>query len=228
MTCDELRPDYPSYALGILGDPERTEILEHLERKCENCVPGVASALATVAAMSGAVKMTEPPKSLRRRVLASVEREPKTSRIGVFLPWAITAALSLALLAIGISGRRQLGDTEKLRHALSILNDPSAKDVTFGESQKPSRGRVVVSAGQGVVFIGANLPHIDSGKTFEMWLIPGKGNPVPAGLFESQSDATAVFVRPGAVTNTSAIAVTVEPEGGSQQPTTTPFIVAKL
>jgi hypothetical protein len=30
------------------------------------------------------------------------------------------------------------------------------------------------------------------------------------------------------VTNTAAIAVTVEPEDGSEQPTTTPFIVAKL
>jgi hypothetical protein len=228
MTCEELRPDYPSYALGILGDPERAEISEHLGRRCENCVPGVASALATVSAMSGAVKITEPPKSLRRRVIASVEREPKTARSGVFLPWAITAALSLALLGVGIFGRRQIGDTEKLRQALSILNDPAAKDVSFGQSEKPSKGRVFVSAGQGVVFIGANLPRIDSGKTFELWLLPAKGNPVPAGIFESQSDATAVFVRPGAVANTAAIAVTVEPEGGSPQPTTTPFIVAKL
>jgi hypothetical protein len=156
MTCDELRPDYPSYALGILGEPERTEISEHLGRQCENCVAGVASALATVSAMSGAVKITEPPKSLRRRVIASIEREPKTSRLRVFLPWAITAALSLALLAIGISGRRQIGDTEKLRHALSILNDPAAKDVSFGESQKPSKGRVFVSADRGIVLIGTN------------------------------------------------------------------------
>ena len=79
MTCDELRPDYPSYALGILDDPERSEISEHLGRQCEMCTAGVASALATVSALSGAVKITEPPKSLRRRVIASVEREPKTS-----------------------------------------------------------------------------------------------------------------------------------------------------
>ena len=163
MTCEELRPDYPSYALGILEEPERAEIAEHLGRAVsETCMAGVASALATVSAMSGAVKITEPPKSLRRRVIASVEREPKTSRAGVFLPWVITAALSLALLAIGISGRRQIGDTEKLRQALSILNDPAAKDVSFGESQKPSKGRVFVSADKGVVFIGANLPRIDS------------------------------------------------------------------
>jgi anti-sigma-K factor RskA len=228
MTCDELRQDYTSYALGIADDPERTGIAEHLARKCPNCVPGVASAMATVTAMAGAVRVTEPSKHLRRRVMAAVAREPKRSWAGVFLPWAITAALSVALVALGLSGRRQSGDTAKLQRALSILNDPATKDVTFGETEKPSRGRVFVSPGNGVVFIGASLPRIDPGKTFELWVIPIKGNPIPAGLFESQPDATAVFVRPGPVENAAAIAVTVEPQGGSAQPTTTPFIVTKL
>src|SRR5580704_16938317 len=131
MTCEELRQDYTSYALGIADDPERGEIAEHLGRKCPNCVPGVASAMATVTAMSGAVQITEPSKHLRRRVMASVAREPKRSWAGIFVPWAITAALSIVLVVIGLSGRRQTGDTEKLREALSILNDPATKDVTF-------------------------------------------------------------------------------------------------
>jgi anti-sigma-K factor RskA len=228
VTCDELRQDYTSYALGIADDPERTEIGEHLGRKCPNCVPGVASAMATVTAISGAVQLTQPPKYLRRRVMAAVAKEPQQWRAAIVVPWAITAALSIALVTIGVSGRRQTGDTAKLQQALSILNDPATRDVTFGETEKPSKGRVFVSPGKGVVFIGASLPQIDKGKTFELWVIPAKGNPVPAGLFQSQPDATAVFVRPGPVENAAAIAVTVEPEGGSAQPTTTPFIVTKL
>jgi anti-sigma-K factor RskA len=228
MTCEELRQDYTSYALGIADDPERAEIEEHLGRRCPNCVPGIASAMATVTAMSGAVQLTEPPKHLRRRIMASVEPEPRRWRAGVFIPWAVTAALSLVLLTIGVYGRRQSGDTIKLQQALSILNDPATKDVTFGETEKPSKGRIFVSPGKGVVFIGASLPRIGAGKTFELWVIPAKGNPVPAGLFQSQPDATAVFVRPGPVEGAAAIAVTVEPAGGSAQPTTTPFIVTKL
>lgn len=228
MTCEELRPDYTSYALGVADDPERAEIAEHLARQCPNCVPGVRSAMATVTAISGAVEITQPPKHLRRRVIAAVEREPRRSWAGIFLPWAITAAMSIALVTIGLSGRRRSGDTAKLERALSILNDPATRDVTFGETEKPSKGRVFVSPGKGIVFIGASLPRIDAGKTFELWVIPAKGNPIPAGLFQSQPDATAVFVRPGPVENAAAVAVTVEPEGGSAQPTTTPFIVTKL
>jgi anti-sigma-K factor RskA len=228
MTCDELRQDYTSYALGIADNPERAEIAEHLGRKCPNCVPGVASAMATVTAMSGAVRVTEPPQHLRRRVMASIEPEPKRWRPGIVVPWAVTAALSVALVTIGLSGRRESGDTFKLQQALSILDDPATRDVTFGETEKPSKGRVFVSPGKGVVFIGASLPRIDRGKTFELWVIPVTGKPAPAGLFQSQPDATAVFVRPGPVENAAAIAVTVEPEGGSAQPTTTPIIVTKL
>jgi hypothetical protein len=228
MTCDELRQDYASYALGIAEDPERAEIAEHLGRKCPACTSGIASAMATVTAMSGAVPVTEPPRHLRRRVMATIEKTPSRSWAGVFVPWGITAAMSIALITIGISGRRQIGDTARLQQALAILNDPATRDVTFGETEKPSKGRVFVSLGKGVVFIGASLPRIDADKTFELWVIPAKGNPIPAGLFRSQPDATAVFVRPGPVENAAAVAVTVEPEGGSAQPTTTPFIVTKL
>jgi hypothetical protein len=228
MTCEELQPDYVSYALGIADEPERSEITEHLARKCPNCVPGITSAMATVTAMSGAVNVSHPPRRLRKRVLASIEREPSRGRLASFLPWAVVAALSIALISIGVSGRRETGDTSKLQQALSILNDPASRDVSFGQSEKPSRGRIFVSPGKGVVFIGANLPRLGSDKTFELWVIPVKGNPIPAGLFQTQSDASAVYVHSGPIENAAAIAVTVEPSGGSTQPTTTPFIVTKL
>jgi RNA polymerase sigma-70 factor, ECF subfamily len=222
MTCGELRPDYCLCALGTADDPERAEIAAHLAQRCPNCVSGMASALATVTAISGAVQLTEPPAPLRRRVMAAVEREPKRSWAAIFLPWAITAAMSIALIALGISGRRQIGDTPKLERALSILNDPATIDVTS------TKGRVFVNPGKGVVFIGAGLPRIDPGQTFELWVIPAAGNPIPAGLFRSQPDATAVVVEQGAVEDAVAVEVTVEPQGGSAQPTTTPFVVARL
>jgi anti-sigma-K factor RskA len=182
----------------------------------------MASALATVTAISGAVQLTEPPKHLRQRVMAAVAREPKRSWAAIFLPWAITALMSIALVALGVSGRRQIGDTPKLQQALSLLNDPATRDVASTE------GRVFVNPGKGVVFFGAGLPRIDPGQTFELWVIPAAGKPIPAGLFRSQPDATAVFVQQGPVENVAVIEVTVEPQGGSAQPTTAPFAVAKL
>lgn len=229
MTCEELGPEYIAYALGIAEDPERGEIGEHLSRNCPVCVPGVATAMGTVSAMSGAVADVEPPKRLRRRVISMVQPETKRAWTTIAIPWAIAAILAIALISVALPGRRENANTAKLEQALSILNDPSAKDVTFGVTGKPSRGRVVVSPARGVVFIAANLPLIQSGKTFELWVIPSSGKPIPAGTFEGERDATAVYVRAGPFeANAAAVAVTVEPAGGSPQPTTTPFIVAKL
>lgn len=224
MTCEELRDSYCAWALGIAEEPERSEIAEHLERECPACLQGIRSAAATAAAMSGAVKEVEPPKHLRSRVVGLVAPAPK--RIFVFLPWAVSALLALAIVSVALTGRKeQSPDTANLAQALTIINDPVAKDVTFGDPA--ARGRVFVGS-KGVVLIAAHLPKLEMNRTFELWLIPAAGNPIPAGTFHGETDNSAVYVYPGQTANAAAVAVTVEPNGGSAQPTTKPFIVTKL
>jgi len=144
----------------------------------------------------------------------------------VLAPWAVAGILAIVLISVGLPGMLHPAASSKLGQALSILNDPDTKDVSFG--QPVARGRVFVSPDKGVVFIAAHLPPLDAHRTFELWVIPARGNPIPAGTFRGEADASAVYVRPGPVVNAAAVAVTVEPEGGSPQPTTTPFIVTKL
>lgn len=227
MNCEELRDEYGAFALGIAEDPALSEISAHLARECPDCVAGVRSAMTTVAAMSGAVKDAEPPKQLRRRIVAMVAPEPK--RAFVFLPWAVSALLAIVLLSVAISRNnphQPVPDTTKLAQALTILNDPLTRDVTFGDPA--ARGRVFVNP-KGVVLIAAHMPKLESNRTFELWLIPAAGNPVAAGTFRSDADSgEAVYVYQGQTANAAVVAVTVEPEGGSPQPTTTPFIVSKL
>lgn len=226
MTCEELRHEYGAYALGIAEDPERFEISEHLARNCPNCVPGVRKAMEMVAGLSAAAPAANPPKRLRGRVVALVS--PPAERrfpITVLVPWAVASALAVALIAVAVPGVLHSGDAARLAQALSIIGDPAMQDVSFGPPA--TRGRVFLSPGKGVVLVAAGLPPLDVNKTFELWVIPKTGNPIPAGTFRSQANA-AVFVHPGVALNAAALAVTIEPEGGSLQPTTTPFIVAKL
>ena len=229
MTHEELREEYGAFALGVAEEPGRLEIAEHLARKCDECTAGVRQALATVALMSGAVAVAEPPARLRRRVVAMVRKEAKQSWIPGGIPWAVAAVLAVALVSVSLTGRVAQRDKDalaKLEQALQVLNDPAAKDVSFGDPQ--ASGRVLVSPSRGVVLIAAHLPKLERDRIFQMWVIPAQGNPISAGTFLSEGDDTAVYVRTGAVTGAAAIAVTVEPAGGSPQPTTTPFIVTKL
>ena len=230
MTCQELSPEYVPYALGAAEETVRKEIDQHLAAECPACTRGVASANVTVAAMYGALQISPAPKHLRRRVVAAVERNPRRPLAGILIPWALVAALSLALVSIGLTGRRQTLDAPRLQQALFILNDPATKDFTFGQpGGKDPAGRVFVNATTGFVFIARNLSRIPDNKTFALWIVTSNStNPMTAGVFQAQSDGTAIVVRRGGVTNAEQIQLTIEPSGGSPQPTTSPILVTNL
>ena len=229
MTHEELREEYGAFALGVADETARLEIAEHLGRQCEECLAAVRQELATVAVMSEAVATAEPPARLRRRVVDMVRKEPKRNWALGLIPWAAAGLLAVALVSVGLTGRVAQRDKDalaRLEQALQVFNDPAAKDVSFGDPQ--ASGRVLVSPSRGVVLIAAHLPKLARDRIFQLWVIPTQGNPISAGTFLSEADDTAVYVRRGAVVGAAAIAVTVEPSGGSAQPTTTPFIVTKL
>ena len=244
MTCDELRPNYVLFALGVLEDPERSELRAHVERGCEICTPGVSEARALAYTM-GASAEGEPPKGLRKRILASAGA-PTEHRWHWPTAWQTAAAV--VLLAIGVTvyvARRQEAETASLqaeikrrgtetaslREALSLLQAPETREITFGEGKPvPPRGRVFINPFSGVLLVASNLPAPPAGKIYEMWILPKGGKPAPAGLFASNENGTALHLHRTTVSlaTTVAIAVTLERAGGVDAPTSQPVIVAAL
>jgi hypothetical protein len=187
--------------------------------------------MSTTAAMSGGVKLVDPPKRLRRRVVAMVSPAPERKGWAFWFPWAVSGVLAMVLVSVALPGRVSRSgqaptNSARFEEMLDIINDPVTKDVAFGDPA--ARGRFFVSPGKGVVFIAARLPKLAAGRTFEMWVIPANGKPIPAGTFNALADSTAIHIRRGPVEGAAAMAISVEPAGGSQQPTTTPIIVSKL
>ena len=244
MTCDELRDQYELYALGVLDEAERVEIEEHLRREGDACIEGVQHARELVSSLASITPGSNPPERLRNKVVGLVG-EPKRGWFRA--PEWIGASVALAIIAGWLANTRRaqertLADARhqiqqknvelsQLNEAFALMNDPAARQVVFGENApKPPRGRVFVNPKQGVLLLASNLTPAPAGKIYEMWIIPKGGKPLPAGLFQSQNDGTAMYVRKGAVdiAATGAIAVTLEPESGSQAPTSTPLIVAAL
>jgi hypothetical protein len=228
MTCNDLREEYEAFALGVAEDPERAGIIEHLSVHCPTCTHGVREAAAVVAAMSSLGHQTKPPGALRRRVLAMVDARGGRGRFAAWLSWGLAVTLALVLASVIVPAHRQSVSASRFEEALAILNDPSARDISFGEPAHPARGRFFVSPRRGVVLVASNLPLIAADRTFEMWVLPQSGNPIPAGTFRGEREGTALYVHPGPLQSATALAVTVEPRGGSPQPTTTPFIVSRL
>ncbi len=243
MNCEELREHYDLYSLGIAEEPERSEIRAHLDRGCEVCVPGVKRSLKTAALIGANAPPAQPTRQLRGRILASVgSNEPRG------FGW-IFAAAAAAMLAIAVyfviasrqyqqeavrlrdQVRSQSSEIARLTEAFGILSGPQTTEASFGGAQpRPPQGKVFVNPSRGVLLIASNLPRTPADKIYEMWIIRKGANPVPAGLFQSQDDGSAMHVRPGTVdmASTAAVAVTVENQAGADQPTTTPLILAPL
>lgn len=68
-----------------------------------------------------------------------------------------------------------------------------------------------------------DLKPLPEGKTYQLWYIGEKG-PISAGTFEAAESGVSWRVLDGQMTGGDVVGVTVEPEGGSAQPTTDPIV----
>jgi hypothetical protein len=244
MTCDELRGNLELYALGLLEEPELSEVRDHLLRQCLNCVPEFAAAQRLNNAILTSVEDVAPSPALRRRILASVGREKQRALPG-WLGWvgavAGTAAAVMLFLQLQDTNRaldasysverqaraRLVQTRAEFDNMLAMLAEPATRQVTFG---KGPQGKVLANPTRGLLLVASNLPATPPGRTYAFWVIPKGGQPRPAGLFQSDENGNAHHQVSGPVdlSTTGAFAVSVEPEGGSPAPTTTPLIVVPL
>jgi anti-sigma-K factor RskA len=243
MTCEELRDQYELYAIGVAEEPERSEIRQHLNRGCEVCMTGMKRAREVTTIVGGTAVPSAPSPKLRRRILAAAGFEQQ--RYGWGLVWALPLALSL-FAAVYFSGRerdvvvelnrtrsqmrQQEIDLARMNEAFAIVNGADTTVTSFGQGQPaPPKGKIFVSLSQGVLLIASNLPPAPAGKAYEMWVIPKGGKPVPAGIFQSETNGSAIHIQRGPVdANADLVAVTVEDQAGAAQPTSQPLFAASV
>jgi len=149
--------------------------------------------------------------------------------------WLAAAAAVVALVAVALgallvqsnNARSQLDATQQA--VTRVLTAADATSVT-GSMATGGRATVVVSASEGTsVFLGSDVQPAPAGHTYQLWYLGGANSaPVPAGTFDPDAGGHVTAVLSGAVSGAAAIAVTVEPAGGSLQPTTKPVMAVKL
>jgi anti-sigma-K factor RskA len=245
VTHSEMDELYELYLLGILETDEAAQISQHLSEQCEYCLARLKDGSAVVGSLSGLVEVTPPPASLRDRVLSIARPLPQpvplVKRSRWPLAFGLAMAASVALLVWGVIERGTLNDAltrlqdvsrqrNELRAAIEILSESDTRTVSFGQAQATAHGRVFVSRNGGLVFVGSRLPELASGKTFQLWLVPAKGNAQSAGLFKTNPQGLSVNVLAQAINplDYAAVAVSIEPNGGSPQPTSKPILVVPL
>jgi anti-sigma-K factor RskA len=217
-----------AHALHAL-DPDDARRVETHVAECDSCRAKLRELEAVSGALAYAAPPAVPPPELRERVLAAVRpvSSPVQPAAAAAPPvrarrrrnwWPRAAAVAVPVLAVAVVGL--LIWNFSLRDQLSSTRKSLATGVTLS---LPGVGNAVADTA-GAVTLYSSAPSVPAGKTYEAWVISG-GKASPAGLFPPGTThlTLTLHVRPGDV-----IAITIEPAGGSPQPTQAPIATAKV
>jgi anti-sigma-K factor RskA len=201
--------DAAPYLLGALEPEEARAFVRHLDQ-CAVCRDEVASLAPVLEALPASAPAHPVPRALRRRVRRAVRAEPKReARHQPLAPRAGWLALGLAVAAAVIVQLGAARSHEQVIHA------------TVGQAE------LRVSGGHGELVVD-RLQALPANRTYELWLVRGRGHAVPSTLFGVTARGTADLVVPGDVHGISRLLVTAEPRGGSRVPTTRAVIQLPL
>ncbi len=226
---DDLHLLAGSYALNALDDVERRRFESHLT-SCTTCQDDIAGFRLAVDELAVATSQAPPP-AMKARVLAEVGRTRQVSTVparsmsvGRALPRLALAAAVVAALGMGGLAAQQRERADRYQEAASLATAPDARIVRLAGRTGAAQMIYSPTTGSGVL-VADNLAPAPSGRTYQLWIIEA-GTPRPIGTFDTNSahhGELRVTSLPG---SGSLVAVTEEPDGGSQLPTTAPLLAS--
>jgi anti-sigma-K factor RskA len=146
---------------------------------------------------------------------------------------------SLALAAVSLTAAAATGAAVlRAEHELSqtglrdaaiaqVLNAPDAVIVTARAHSGGAATVVLSRLDHSLVFTTAGLPPLPSGSCYQLWLM-GPGGERSAGMLPAQLRRMTSPVIASGLTAGDRVALTVEPDGGSPQPTSAPLLMLSL
>ncbi|WBQ07940.1 anti-sigma factor [Kribbella sp. CA-293567] len=235
------------YALDALAEDERILFEQHLPQ-CAVCTAEVAEFREAAARLSAEIAVA-PPAGMREALMASITQveqlpalpkpdesgaEPELSsrrqRFGRRSLLALAAALVIVAGAGGIAvdQYRKNAATQRANEQIAVVLGQSDARTFHGSLAGGGRTTVVASASRdSAVVVLSDLPALSSGKTYQLWLIDSAKTAHSVGLAGADASSR-TRVLAGGVTGKVAFGVTVEPEGGSAQPTMPAAVIVPL
>ncbi|MCA1716059.1 MAG: anti-sigma factor [Actinobacteria bacterium] len=221
-----------AYVLGALDESERREFEGYLTAHPE--LQAEVDELGSVADLLAlAPQEYEPSPELRRNLLGRIgdasDAPPQRrarSRGRIFGPGGLAAAAVAVLAIVGLSlwNASLLDENEDLRGSLETRE---THELQGSGPAEEVRGEVVEVRDGRAVLVAENLPPTPEGEVYETWLMRG-GVPEPAGLFQPRGGGDAAAPIEGSIDEAEAVAVTVEPSGGSPAPTSDILLTTTL
>ncbi|RPF22067.1 anti-sigma factor [Myceligenerans xiligouense] len=138
---------------------------------------------------------------------------------------AVASVAAAVAIAVPTTVAVQLADErdrmrDQVQAVSEMLGDPDSA-ILRGAVEGGGEASVLV-AGDDMFFHAEGLPDPGEGEAYQLWVVAADGSVSSAGVLELSRGETSSFVR---ASGGVGLAVTVEPEAGSEQPTTEPIVV---
>jgi anti-sigma-K factor RskA len=241
MNDEELHELLALEAVGALSDTERAELDDAIEGRPE--LRAELESLRGAAATMAEAVSEPPPPSLRARVLDEIATTPQepafpapettsvpepppapvvpitSARRHRWLRWTAIAAAAAAV-AVGVLVVSPFGGDDAGDHVAEVLEDPNATTIEL--TGELSGLRLVHSeSADATVLEGTGVPAPEGDDVFELWRIAGS-EPEPVIREFRPEDGMVVELMEGVDPGNDVFAITVEPAGGSDEPTSEP------
>ena len=221
---EELRSLLGAYVLGAVSKEEAASVAAHI-RSCRECEAEIATLSSAVDLLASGVEPLQPPQGFTERVLqrAVQERDAGTSRarprVQRWQTWAALAAALAVFAGLGAYAIDARNEAAAQRRIASALIRGAAGTDLKGPAGVAAK---VVPTDSGGIFVATGLEDPGDDRVYQLWFLRG-GMPVSGGTFVG-SDGVAVLRTARSPNAFDAVAVTVEPAGGSRRPTTNPLL----
>ena len=240
-----------AYAVDALDDVERADFERHLQQ-CPECQDEVASLRAAAVELTHASALTPPP-ALRDSVLRQISTvrplppltgdngpapqaeatvtpiETRRRRVKP-LTWLVAAAAAAVLAIGGLVWSPWQNDEPAPQQLTATEQVIRAKDAQRYEKViDGARATIVRSKSLGkAVIIAEDMPAAPEGKDFQVWYQNPDGAMVSAGLMPHEAKPTVSMVLNGDASKFNGVGITVEPTGGSPEPTSDPIALIEF
>jgi len=167
---------------------------------------------------------TPPAAAATTPVVGAAERKAASRWRRSVVGMVVGAAAAVGLIFGGVGLANTFGGGS-LTQTVALAEINAASDVQRAKVSMDDATATLVWSGElgKSALLVDGLGSLPSDKVYELWYI-GEGGPVSAGTF-SAANGTTWRVLDGAMSAGDKVGVTVEPQGGSKQPTTDPIMV---
>lgn len=234
---DSFTENIPAYVLGALGWAEASALKAHLET-CQVCQAELARYQQISDGLATALPLHIPPRSVRGKLLASLEetKTPARAKIRWGFRQFATGVIALVLISTNLIAFLQIRDlrqqhmrlADQIEQQHTILGMLATNTEIHSVNGDGFSGQLLLDREKNLAYLLTwNLPPPPPGQVYQIWLIDPNGEETAAALFRPELDrpfTSAALVTSRTFVEFVGIKVTIEPSGGSEAPTGEPIL----